>query len=68
MNQYAAGILGGSSLPALGLAIMPALKQRLETAILRAEERLRAVKEAKEIFDRNSDLERFLNIMQEGLF
>ena len=51
-----------------GMAYMPNLKQRLELAVQQAEERLLAVKEAKDIFDRNPDIERLLDIMQRGHF
>ncbi len=44
------------------------LKSRLEHAVRDAEERLKDAKEAKEIFDRNPDLEKLLNIMQKGRF
>jgi hypothetical protein len=54
--------------PAAKMAMQPTLKSRLEGAVLRAEEQLKAAKEAKEIFDRNPDLEKLLNIMQKGLF
>ena len=68
-TQVGQGI--GELAPYLGgttLAAMPTLKQRLELAVKQAKERLEAAQEAKEIFDRNPDLERLLNIMQKGLF
>lgn len=46
----------------------PTLVQRLDMAVQQAEERLRAVTEAREIFKRNPDMEKLLNIMQKGLF
>ena len=46
----------------------PNLKERLDLAVKQAEERLTAVKEAREIFQKNPDLEKLLNIMQRGLF
>ena len=51
-----------------GMAYTPNLKQRLEAAVVQAEEQLQAVREAKEIFDRNPDIERLLDIMQRGHF
>ena len=47
---------------------MPTLKQRLDLAVLQAEEKLKTVKEAREVFDRNPDMEKLLNLMQRGLF
>ena len=47
---------------------MPTLKQRLDGAIREAEARLAAVKEAREIFERNPDIERLLDIMQRSHF
>ncbi len=47
---------------------MPTLKERLDLAVKQAEERLAAVKEAREIFGRNPDIERLLDIMQKGSF
>lgn len=46
------------------MAIMPTLKQRMDIAVKQAEERLAAVKRAREILDKNPDLEELLNIMQ----
>jgi hypothetical protein len=50
------------------MAQMPSLRQRLELAVKQAEEKLQAVREAKEIFDRNPDVERLLDIMQRSHF
>ena len=47
---------------------MPNLRERLDTAVQQAEERLAAVKRAKELFDKNPDLEELLNIMQKSHF
>ena len=47
---------------------MPTLKERLELAVQQAEEKLAAVKRAKEIFDKHPDLEELLNIMQRSHF
>ena len=58
--------------PSLGqlgqMALMPTLKQRLDSAVQEAESRLAAVKEAREIFERNPDIERLLDIMQRSHF
>ena len=50
------------------MAHQPNLKQRLEFAVSQAEEKLAAVKRAKEIFDKHPDLEELLNIMQKSHF
>lgn len=44
------------------------LAERLDLAVASAEARLKAVSEAREIFRKNPDLEKLLNIMQQGLF
>ena len=46
----------------------PILKDRLTLAIQQAEKKLQDVKRAKEIFDKNPELEELLNIMQHGNF
>lgn len=50
------------------MASIPTLKQRLDMAVEQAENRLAAVKEAREIFERNPDIERLLDIMQRSHF
>lgn len=50
------------------MAREPNLKERLALAVQQAEERLAAVKRAKEIFEKNPDLEELLNIMQRSHF
>ena len=47
---------------------MPTLKLRLEQAVKDAESRLNDAKEARDILDKNPDLEKLLNIMQRGRF
>jgi hypothetical protein len=47
---------------------MPTMKQRLDLAVQQAEERLAAAKEAREIFERNPDIERLLDLMQRAHF
>ena len=51
-----------------GMLGMTTLKERLNNAVVHAEERLAGAKEAREIFNRNPDIERLLDIMQRGLF
>ena len=43
-------------------------RQRLEQSIKDAEERIAKLKEARELLDRNPDLERLLDIMQQSHF
>lgn len=50
------------------MARMPTLQERLDLAVSQAEERLQAAKEAREIFKRNPDIERLLDIMQRSHF
>lgn len=50
------------------LARMPTIKERIDMAVKQAEERLAAAKRAKELFDKNPDLEELLNIMQNAHF
>ena len=44
------------------------IKERLEFAVAQAEQQLKTAKRAKELFDKNPDLEELLNIMQRGHF
>ena len=60
--------LGYGSESSAKMAHMPSLKQRLDMAVQQAEERLAAVNRAREIFDKNPDLEELLNIMQRSHF
>ncbi len=50
------------------MATMPTLKQRLDLAVTQAEDKLADVKRARELFEKNPDLEELLNIMQRGRF
>lgn len=50
------------------MAHMPTMKQRLEMAVKQAEERLASAKRARELFDKNPDLEELLNILQRSNF
>lgn len=47
---------------------MLTMKMRLDMAVVEAEKKLADVKRAKEIFDKNPDLEELLNIMQRSHF
>ena len=47
---------------------MPTLRDRLDRAVADAQARLKVVEEARAIFDRNPDMERLLELMQEGHF
>ena len=47
---------------------MPTLADRLDAAVKAAEDQLADAKEARELLNRNPDLERLLNIMQKGRF
>lgn len=59
------GALSGYS-PNLGQPLT--LKHRLEGAVADAKTRLRDAEEARDILERNPDLEKLLNIMQKGRF
>ncbi len=50
------------------MARQPNMKERLDFAVKQAEEKLAKVKEARDIFERNPDLERLLDIMQQAHF
>lgn len=50
------------------MAHAPTIKQRLDFAVQKAEANLAAVKEARDIFDRNPDMEKLLDLMQRGSF
>jgi predicted trehalose synthase len=50
------------------MAQMPTIQQRIDLAVQQAEDRLAAVKRAKELFEKNPDLEELLNIMQRAHF
>lgn len=68
MSEYYSGPSTMAQCDSPKMAITPTLKQRLEGAVNRAEEQLAAAKEARELFDRNPDIEKLLNLMQRGLF
>lgn len=67
MNELQKSFQGGTY-PVDAMARMPTLKERLALAVTNAEDQLANAKEAKEIFDRNPDLERLLDLMQKGRF
>lgn len=46
----------------------PTLQERLDMSVMDCEQRLAEAKEARDIFARNPDLERLLDIMQKGRF
>ena len=50
------------------MARMPTMKERIDLAVQQAEERLVAAKRARELFDKNPDLEELLNLMQRSHF
>lgn len=50
------------------MASMPTMAQRIDMAVKQAEEKLAAIKRAKELFAKNPDLEELLNIMQRAHF
>jgi hypothetical protein len=64
MEGYGLANQASANYPMEKLASMPTLAQRLDMAVQQAEERLAAVKRAREIFEKNPDLEELLNIMQ----
>ena len=47
---------------------VPTMKERIKESVKAAEVRLAALREAEEIFNRNPDIERLLDIMQRGNF
>lgn len=47
---------------------MPTMKDRLNMAVQQAEEKLANAKRARELFDKNPDLEELLNILQRSNF
>lgn len=57
-----------SSYPTGTMARMPTIKERIALAVTQAQDRLAQVREAQEIFERNPDLEKLLNIMQKNHF
>jgi len=58
----------GASYEQPKMAHQPTLKQRLDMAVKQAEEKLKTVQEAREIFAKNPDLEKLLDLMQKGWF
>lgn len=47
---------------------VPTIQDRLDLAVKQSEERLAALMRAKELFEKNPDLEELLNIMQRAHF
>lgn len=71
--MFDSGVTSNQYYPQEGLqaakyASIPTLKNRLDLAVQQAEEKLAAVKEARDIFTRNPDIERLLDIMQRSHF
>ena len=67
------GLMGGSdcapaTYPQEKMARMATVRERMDLAIKQAKEKLARTKEAAEILNKNPDLERLLNIMQQGVF
>lgn len=52
----------------LAKARMPSMKERIAMAVQQAEDRLKMVRRASEIFAKYPDIEELLNIMQRGNF
>lgn len=44
------------------------MKQRLDAAVRQAEDQLASAKRARELLDKNPDIEELLNILQRGRF
>lgn len=61
-NSYAGDVLGAK------VARMATMAERIELAVVQAEDRLAKVKRAKEILAAHPDLEELLNIMQSSYF
>lgn len=65
-DYYAGQGLGPST--ANTMAQMPTMRQRIDLAVKQAEQKLADTKRAKELFEKNPDLEELLNIMQRSHF
>lgn len=65
-GQYYGGETAACDSPQM--ARMPSMKERLELAVKQAEEKLAMAQRARELFNRNPDLEELLNIMQRSHF
>ncbi len=68
MNQGIGYPLDKYGATTASMARTPTLAERLDLAVRRAEEQLAAVTTARDVFNRNPDLEVLLNVMQKGLF
>lgn len=62
------GTMEGISYQTEKMSRVANIRERMDHAIKAAEEKLARTKEAKDILDKNPDLERLLNIMQQGVF
>ena len=69
MSDYLdAPYAGGSNQMETKSVRMPTLKERLDMQVKDAEDRLRDAKRAREILDKNPEMEELMNIMQKGRF
>lgn len=68
--QYGGGSGAGQYAEALSAKTirMPTLAERMDMAIKDAEDRLRDLKESREILNANPQIEKLLDIMQKGRF
>lgn len=64
-EQTMQGYAGGGPMMTTAASV-PTMKQRLDFAVQRAEDQLAQAKEAREIFARNPDIERIIDILQRG--
>lgn len=63
-----AGAIANQAYPSEKMVRMPTMKERLELAVREAEAKLAIAKRARELFDKNPDLEELLDLMQKGRF
>lgn len=59
--------LAGAAMEAKSI-VAPTMKQRIDAAVKQAEDRLVAAKRARELLDKNPDLEELLNILNRNHF
>lgn len=68
MPDYLDAPYPNASMAETKMARMPTLKERLDMQVKDAEDRLRDAKRAREILDKNPEMEELMNIMQKGRF
>lgn len=68
LGGYGAGSSPSSYDSAAKMIRMPTMKERLDMAVAQAKERLANAERARELLEKNPDLEELLNIMQKGRF